>query len=265
MPADRPYDLWMDARLFPRGRAFLEICIVLLVLFLPYAVTFVYSLFSGMVYKPEIENLGMKVYLRILMGGVLVLLVTFLLVKRDGGGLRSLGLRKDRIWGEVSSAIQAFILIYVLQLLIMFFLSHVAPEWAKELAKKRGEMSTIFPEIPPIELFLFTLFVGIYEELIFRGFLITRLTSMVHRPWVAVILSSIFFGAVHFYQDPLAMIQIMIIAVVLGGLFVIRKNILSPILVHAAFDFTSLGMAFWGQKILSEISKGKFFSSIFFG
>jgi membrane protease YdiL (CAAX protease family) len=248
----------MDARLLSRGRAFLGICLVFLVLFLPYLVVFGYCLLSGVVYVPEIKSKGIDVYRQVVMSGMLVLLVTILLVKWDGGGLRSLGVGKLRIWREVSAAIQAFILIYVLQIVIMLILSRLSPELAKDVIGKRKAMSEYFPEISPILLLIFTLFVGIYEEVVFRGFLITRLTAMVGKPWIAVILSSIFFGAVHFYQDPLAMIQIMIIAIVLGGLFIVRKNILAPILVHAAFDFFSLGMSFWGEKIMSELSKGKF-------
>jgi membrane protease YdiL (CAAX protease family) len=243
-------------------RALTEIAIVFFCLFFPYIVAVIAEALGAEFPAANLEELGKGIYFKVLLSGSMITLVIWFLLRRDGQTLKSVGLRFTNLVGECKAAFWAVVLIYLVQGLVMLVLALSFPKMAEEIARKRTEVAGIFPEISPWLLVLFTLFVGFYEELLFRGFLITRLNAITKHPWLSVVVSSVIFGAVHFYQDPLAMVQIMIIALVLGGMFVIRGKLMAPILTHMAFDFVSLGLYFTMKKVSPESFQGIF---AFFG
>ncbi len=202
-------------------------------------------LLSGEDVLDQAEKSGVSPYWSVAVNGSLALTMVWFILHKDRHSFKSLGLHFKNGWQEVVIAGLVLIGIYVLQGVIVLGIEKIHPEWMGPLVKRRGEMIGKFPLLSPRELLVFTLFVGFYEELLFRGFLISRLKIAMKSVWPAVIISSAIFAVVHSYQDWLAMIQIFIIALVLGGLFVLRGSLVSPILVHAGFDFISLMTAFY--------------------
>ncbi len=93
-------------------------------------------------------------------------------------------------------------------------------------------------------LFVFAVAPAIFEELAFRGFILNSFRSL-SRPMVAVVLTSVLFGAAH------GVIQQSIIAFVVGmvlGVIAIRTNSLLPcILFHATHNGLSVVLARWDQ------------------
>jgi membrane protease YdiL (CAAX protease family) len=88
-----------------------------------------------------------------------------------------------------------------------------------------------------------SLFVGLYEEVFVRGFLLSRLAVLSRGVLVPVVASSAIFGAAHFQQGPVGMIQTAAIGLALG-LVVLRAGTLWPaILAHATIDSVSLTLA----------------------
>ena len=88
-----------------------------------------------------------------------------------------------------------------------------------------------------------SIFVGIYEEVFFRGFVMTRLASITRSRVAAVILSSLLFGAVHFTQGPLGIFQTTCLGLVLAGAAVMGRSLWPAIIAHVAIDSLSLGMS----------------------
>jgi membrane protease YdiL (CAAX protease family) len=80
------------------------------------------------------------------------------------------------------------------------------------------------------------LFVGVWEEVVFRGFLLTRLQVLLKRRWLTVLIGAAAFGAVHSYEGPLAMSVIFVLGIVLGTLFVWRRSLVPGVVYHAAHN-----------------------------
>ena len=88
--------------------------------------------------------------------------------------------------------------------------------------------------------------VGFYEELIFRGFLLTRLRRGLGSWILAVVLSSALFAAPHAYdQTPPAVVPIFFLGVVFCILTIWRKSLLPAMIGHALFNSSQLVVLFY--------------------
>lgn len=79
------------------------------------------------------------------------------------------------------------------------------------------------------------------EEIIYRGFLITRLAEIGGSTkrvwWAAVILSSVLFGLVHYEWGPMGMVQTGFMGLVLGAAFLLlKRNLWVLVLTHFYMD-----------------------------
>jgi membrane protease YdiL (CAAX protease family) len=86
---------------------------------------------------------------------------------------------------------------------------------------------------------------GFLEEMLFRGYLLRRLTRVLGNgplaAATAVALPAISFGMAHSYQDVPGMLSTGLIALLLGVLFVwTRYNLWLPIIVHGVIDTVGL-------------------------
>jgi membrane protease YdiL (CAAX protease family) len=255
IPMARPVESEPDLVLglgpeFGRGEALVEAGFVLFVLFTP---TIFRSLLAGTDALVQAEKLGISPYWSVLLNGVLATAVVAFILHKDRHSFKSLGVSFKGFWKEALIAGGVLVGLLVLLLLFSKGIELFSPDQGAKLGRQRMEMIGKFPYLSPGPLLLFTLFVGFYEELLFRGFLITRMTRAFKCPWAAVLVSSAIFAAIHSYQDGLAMVQIFCVALILGGLFVLRGSLLAPILVHTGFNFANLTLAF----VISRLSPEK--------
>lgn len=82
---------------------------------------------------------------------------------------------------------------------------------------------------------------GLFEEFLFRGYLLNRINQVVKNPgagkWIGILLTSISFAIAHSYQGIGGMINTCIFSAVLGLLFYLfKRNTWYVILVHGFFD-----------------------------
>lgn len=75
------------------------------------------------------------------------------------------------------------------------------------------------------------------EETVFRGFLLTSLTKFMPT-WVAVLISSLGFGLAHASARDLP--QLAALGTLLGFSYVRSRNLLTPMLIHGAWNGTVL-------------------------
>jgi len=84
---------------------------------------------------------------------------------------------------------------------------------------------------------------GICEELVFRGFfilyLLTLLDGQPSAAGIAVAGSAFVFGIAHEYQGGLALVKITLLSVLFAGLFILTKSLLLVMFLHFAVDFSS--------------------------
>ncbi|PNW83179.1 hypothetical protein CHLRE_06g310050v5 [Chlamydomonas reinhardtii] len=82
----------------------------------------------------------------------------------------------------------------------------------------------------------------ILEETVFRGFLLTSLTRFMPT-WAAVVASSGFFGLAHLSPRDLPVLSAL--GLLLGWSYVRSRNLLTPILIHGAWNSGVLTVLFW--------------------
>jgi membrane protease YdiL (CAAX protease family) len=99
---------------------------------------------------------------------------------------------------------------------------------------------------------LFSMIVGagFGEETLFRGYLFERLQKLLGRSAAAttviVLLTSAFFGLLHYFDQGIPGVQqATIVGLVLGTIFAVTGRIFMLMCAHAAFDLTALAVIYW--------------------
>lgn len=86
---------------------------------------------------------------------------------------------------------------------------------------------------------LLCLCAGIFEEIIYRGFMVTYFLpsdGSANIPWVALFAPSVLFSLAHTYQGWVAVIKIFIFSILLGSIFIITKSIYPTMILHFLID-----------------------------
>eukprot|EP00884_Botryococcus_braunii_P019052 jgi/Botrbrau1/5830/Bobra.0366s0012.2 len=106
-----------------------------------------------------------------------------------------------------------------------------------------GVATIISLDLPTyVSLFLVTAVLApILEETVFRGFILTSLTKWFPVP-VAVLVSAVAFGAAHL--TPRDFPQLTALGVLLGFTYVRSRNLLTPMMIHGAWNGTVLTLLF---------------------
>jgi len=129
----------------------------------------------------------------------------------------------------------------------VFYLADQWLSWRKNMQNKEEikNLSYVVPvtwqEFTP---FLFLAFAaGISEEVIFRGFLIPYLTTLLNgvpgNMWLVLAFTSASFSVSHAYQGWKAVLKIALVSFLLGGLFIASQSLLLVILIHICIDIIS--------------------------
>jgi membrane protease YdiL (CAAX protease family) len=99
---------------------------------------------------------------------------------------------------------------------------------------------------------VFTLIIvaGFGEETVFRGWMFERLGKLlgpsVGARTFIVLLTSLWFGLLHYKEQGLAGVeQAVITGLVFGTIFAIRGRIFRLMVAHAAFDITAVAIIYW--------------------
>jgi len=207
-------------------------------------------LFYSIVYGGGIFVGGMHLYvaapiLSALVLGTLMLLFTVLFVRHDASWRESLGLRREPVGSILGWSLLGFIGTYVVNVVLIgvYLTAHGNLE---ALAAHKATWLGKLAELPAAAILPLAAFAAIWEETVFRGFLLGRLRASMpvpdsrgaalRRDVLAVVLTALFFGAGHGYQGVLGLVQTTVAGIALGGLAVWRKSILPAIGAHLAID-----------------------------
>jgi membrane protease YdiL (CAAX protease family) len=77
---------------------------------------------------------------------------------------------------------------------------------------------------------------GFGEEIAFRGYAISTMTSILPSPWVAAVVTSVSFGFLHSYQGVIGIVRTTLLGLVLATSFVMSGSLWPPIAAHVAID-----------------------------
>jgi uncharacterized protein len=88
--------------------------------------------------------------------------------------------------------------------------------------------------------FIIVTVVAVVEETIFRGYLMLRLNAVTGRTGAAVLLSSLIFSLGHGYQGTAGTLSVFVLGVVFALIYLWRKSLVAPVVIHFLTDFTSI-------------------------
>lgn len=194
--------------------------------------------------------------------GVLMLLVTALLLRKDADWKSSLGVHRPDVLRTVGFGLLGVAMGYAANVVIVVpYL--VASGNLMQKAADKAQWSAKLGELPFAVVLPLAMFVGLWEELVFRGFLLGRLRAALDagegsprsRTVLAVAFTGILFGAAHGYQGPVGILQTTTLGVVLGGLTVWRKSVWPAVFAHLTIDAASLFALKVAKPMLEELVK----------
>ena len=166
-------------------------------------------------------------------------------------GWRGVGLRRPRSWGQ--TLLFGTACGVLLQLLSLYALEPLVERLTGKLPDvKQFEMVVGNPSMLLIMLLLVWTMAAFGEEMVHRGYLMNRWAELFgegRAAWAAaLILTSIVFGLVHFYQGPSGMITTAVLGLAYGVLYLLAgRNLWVPIIAHGVLDTVGFILIYLGK------------------
>ncbi len=128
---------------------------------------------------------------------------------------------------------------YALILIWMVSCSLVWPEVIEQMQENAGRIMSLIPKQHPLNFALLSLMIGVYEEVLFRGFLMTRLRRITGSWLVAVLVVTVIFTMLHAQdQTSVALGPIAILGLLFGVVTIWRRSLVPAIVGHTLFDLS---------------------------
>ena len=108
----------------------------------------------------------------------------------------------------------------------------IEPSLMEDLTQAQQGIEENLPRMQLMTMLIVMSFVAIWEEVVFRGFLLTRLQAVLRCWWLTILLSSVLFGLLHAYEGWFATVMIAVMGAIMGGLFVWRRSLVPAIVLH---------------------------------
>jgi membrane protease YdiL (CAAX protease family) len=174
--------------------------------------------------------------------GVIVLLGLRFLLAMRGQSWRHLGLQAITLKDSGRTLIGLLSCIGA-NMVLTTLISIADPELLKQHMDQLQIIAVqLSDEIPFAGIAAMMFFVGVYEEIMARGFLLTRCRVALGGIWGPILLSSFLFGLGHLYQGWIGVAQTALFGIVLAA-FTVRWSTLWPaIFAHAILNTFSLVM-----------------------
>ena len=166
----------------------------------------------------------------------LVALILFF-VWRNGEGTERIGWTYKHEWADMALGIVLFFpLLFLISALNVLFqrlgLSGPQPGAMQELLP-HGTGQFVLAVV-------LVIVVAISEEVIFRGYLIRRFSSMFQSVGLAVLFSAVVFAFGHGYQGGAGVFTIGVVGLVFGLIYVWRGSLMAPVVMHLLQNFVSI-------------------------
>ncbi len=199
---------------------------------------------------PALENL----FDGLLIGGVTVCTVALVLIIRRHwprtiglGGLRGLHV----LWA-LAAIPACYISLFSIGLIGMVVHLAVGTDMNEMMAERQAFME-LLPERNLFGFLLIGVFTGFHEELLFRGFLLSRFTAIAKNRWVAMLICAAIFGLLHYFgQGWLGVFQTAGIGAVLGAVTIVSRSLWPAVIAHAAFNSIQLAMFPFLEKLMEQ-------------
>jgi len=185
-----------------------------------------------------------EIFSQILMVGVMLHIVWI----ERGGRMADLGIHTRGVPAAVALGLIGFLAVQP----FIFSLEAIQSHLLRVIPMQDALQVMLFTTSPTVLLLsciIAGLIVPVTEELLFRGFLQPALRRWVS-PAMSVVLSAAFFAAAH--MDLYNLLPLFILGLALGYVYARSRSIIAPIVLHAAFNGTSL-LALYAMRYVSTM------------
>lgn len=163
------------------------------------------------------------------------------ILRRRGQTAASVGLCVSNGWFTALYGLVAVGGAYAIMIATNLLTLWLYPAGYEALTHNQERLVESFPKLAPPLLVALGIVVGFYEEVICRGFLLTRLRRATGSATVAVVVSSLLFALPHAgTQELITVVPLFLIAVFWSVLTLWGRSIVPAIIGHALFDIFSL-------------------------
>jgi membrane protease YdiL (CAAX protease family) len=159
-------------------------------------------------------------------------LACMLFVRLGGRRLNTIGLTPRNLPLDVGIGMASLICMWFTLILCSLFIAFWFPSLLEKQSEAQEAIEAHFPRLSFLQMFVLCACIAVYEEIVFRGFLLTRLHAIVRRWWLVVPFAAALFGSLHLYEGPVAVGVVTCLGLVMGALFVWRKSLVAPITMH---------------------------------
>jgi membrane protease YdiL (CAAX protease family) len=194
--------------------------------------------------------LGHNIF-RVLPNEVPILFVLgWLSLRIRNGGLSAIGLKRPPSWLRIvlialgAAALRLLLGEYVIEpFTAMYWPAQKAAAGAEQITGNLGAAAVAL-------LFVWT-FAAFGEEIVYRGYLLTRAADLGARSTVAyvlaVLLTSVLFGYGHYYKGPAGIVDSGVAGLILGAAYLLAgRNLWACILAHGFIDTVAVVAVFLG-------------------
>ncbi len=169
---------------------------------------------------------------------LVVVVVVAAVVRRRGGTAGSVGVTSEKLPANLLIAVGSTVAIAVTMVILVLLLRWCFPSLDRQLEANAGRIMDRVPPYSPATFAGLTLMIGLYEELVFRGFLMPRLRRATGSWAIAVLLSTLVFSSLHLFdQVPAALILVTVMSLILSLVTIWRRSIVPAVVAHALFNF----------------------------
>lgn len=215
-----------------RRQAWIDIVLALVLVGVSGVVVSLLSIFIG----------RQQIFLLLILQGFAVLVGLRFLLAMRGQGWRQIGLQaitsKDfsRVLIALFSCIGANIA------LTLIIASSNPQSLQNHMDQLQGIATLLNKKMSFIGIVTMMFFVGVYEEIMARGFLLSRCQTALGGKWAPILLSSFLFGLGHIYQGGVGVAQTTVFGIVLAALTLRWGTLWPAIFAHAILNTFSLAM-----------------------
>ncbi len=144
----------------------------------------------------------------------------------------SIGLTTRKLMQNIALGLASLISFYFVLITATFAAFLLYPDLIRESTTAQKAITEHVPRMNLLQIVLFCACVAFYEEVVFRGFLLTRLYAIFRRWWLAVPVAVVAFGLPHRYEGPLAVVVVSLLGLTMSILFLWRKSLIPAITMH---------------------------------
>jgi hypothetical protein len=174
----------------------------------------------------------------------------FISIRLRDGSWFAMGFKRPASWRRI---LLIALVAAILRILLGQFLIEPVTGllWPKPAAPALANEITGNVKIAFVALLLVWTFAAFGEEIVYRGYLLTRAADVGKRSevayWIGIVLVSILFGYGHYYKGPSGVIDSGVAGVILGSAYMLAgRNLWTSIFAHGFIDTFAVIDAFFG-------------------